>query len=72
METQAETIAKNSKFVHCEEELRVLLKKLIDGNYNITAKIIFDHVANTGVEVGVNPSLKDKMTMEEFIEGKSP
>lgn len=65
-------VTTNSKFVYCEDELRSLLKKLTEGNYHITAEVVFDHVANTGVEVDMNPSIKNRMTMEKFIEGKSP
>lgn len=61
-----ETPNENSKLTWCEDELRALLKKLIDGNYHITAEHIFDHVAHSGVDMKLNPEL-EKLTLEEFI-----
>lgn len=56
----------NSKLDWCEEELRTLLQKLIDGNYHITAEFIFDHVAKSGVDMKLNPEL-EKLTLEDFL-----
>ena len=65
---ESEVVTKNFKFEYCREELKVLCKKLIEGNYNLTAKVIFDHIANTGVEVDTNPKLKNQISFEEFVE----
>ena len=59
----------NSKLDWCEDELRALLLKLIEGNYQITAEHIFDHVARSGVDMKLNPELED-LTMEEFLNKK--
>jgi len=57
----------NTKLAYCEEELKVLLNKLIEGNYHVTAEFIYDHIANSGVEMKINPELDGKQTMEEFL-----
>ena len=64
-----ETPQTNSKLDYCEGELRALLKKLIEGNYHITAEFIFDHIAHSGVDLKLNPEL-EKLTMESFINNK--
>lgn len=60
-------IPKNSKLEYCREELKVLLRKLIDGNYHITAEFIYDHIANSGVEMKIHPELQNKTKMEDFL-----
>ncbi len=60
-------VFKNSKLDWCKDELKVLLKKLIEGNYHKTAEVVFDHVAHTGVESDLNPELKKEPTLEEFL-----
>lgn len=55
------------KLKHCEKELRALLKKLIEGNYGLTAEQVYDLIANTGVETSINPALRNSKTMEEFL-----
>lgn len=57
----------NSKLDWCKDELKVLLKKLNDGNYQKTAEVVFDHVAHTGVESDLNPELKKSPTLQEFL-----
>jgi len=47
-----------------KNELKALIKKLIDGNYHQTAEVVFDHIAHTGVETDLNPELKKKPKME--------
>ncbi len=64
------TIFKNPKLEHCKDELKSLLEKLIAGNYHTTAKVIFDHIAHTGVDSDLNPELKTKPTMEEFLKSE--
>ena len=59
-------IMKNPKLEFCKAELKVLLKKLIEGNYHTTAEVVFGKVARTGVETDLNPELKE-ITMEEFL-----
>lgn len=61
------TSVKNTKFEFCKKELRVLLRKLVEGNYHITAEFIYDHIANPGVDVKINPSLINRQSMEEFL-----
>ena len=61
---------KNTKLDWCKDELKKLLEKLIEGNYHVTAKEVFNHVAHTGVESDLNQELKTKPTMEEFIKSK--
>ena len=58
---------KNTKLDFCKDELKTLLEKLISGNYHTTAEFIFDHIAHTGVETDLNPELKEKPTMNEFL-----
>ena len=57
----------NTKLEWCKNELRVLLEKLNSGNYQKTAEVVFDNVAHTGVESDLNPELKKKPTLEEFL-----
>ncbi len=61
---------KNSKLEFCKRELQALLRKLVEGNYHVTAEFIYDHVANSGVEMKINPSLVDTQTMEAFLAEK--
>ena len=65
-----ETPSENSKLKWCEAELRILLQRLLDGNYQITAEYIFDHVAHSGVDLKINPEL-GKLAMEEFLAKES-
>ncbi len=58
---------KNFKLEYCKKELKALLKKLIEGNYNLTAESIYKHIANSGVEMDLNPSLKNSKSMQEFL-----
>lgn len=58
---------KSNKLNFCKNELKLLLKKLIEGNYNQTAEIVFDHVAHTGVETDLSPELKKKPSLEDFL-----
>ena len=60
----------NTKLDWCKDELKILLKKLIDGNYHKTAEVVFDHVAHTGVESDLNPELKKEPILEEFLSTK--
>jgi|GEM_PF-1442964 len=61
---------KNSKLEFCSKELRVLLKRLVAGNYHVTAEFIYDHIANSGVEMKINPSLVGKQSMEAFLKAE--
>ena len=61
---------KSNKLDWSKKELKALLNKLIAGNYHQTAQVVFDHVAHTGVETDLDPSLKSKPTLEEFIKSK--
>ena len=63
-------IFENTKLDYCKDELKILLQKLVDGNYHKTAEVVFSHIAHTGVESDLNPTLKDKPTFEEFISSK--
>jgi hypothetical protein len=63
-------IDKNSKLTYCKTELKVLLKKLIKGNYYLTAEAVYDHIANSGVDMDLNPKLRNSKTMEEFLADK--
>jgi hypothetical protein len=64
-----ETPTANSKLTWCENELRALLVRLIEGNYHITAENIFDHIAHSGVDMKLNPEL-EKLTLEEFLKNQ--
>ena len=57
----------NSKLDWCKDELRALLERLNEGNYEVTAKVVFDHVAHTGVESDLNSELKKSPSLEEFL-----
>ena len=60
-------VFENTKLDWCKDELKVLLKKLNDGNYQKTAEVVFNHVAHTGVESDLNPELKKTPTLAEFL-----
>lgn len=64
------TIFENKKLDWCKEELRALLNKLIENNYHQTAEVVFNHVGHTGVETDLNPELKTKPTLEEFLKAE--
>ena len=66
MKTQFES----RKLDWCKNELKVLLERLIDGNYEMTAETVFDHIAHTGVETDLNKELKKKPTLKEFLKSK--
>ncbi len=53
-----------------KDELKSLVQRLIEGNYHQTAETVFDHVAHTGVETDLNPELKSKPSLEEFLKEK--
>lgn len=61
---------KSQKLDWCKDELRALLSRLIEGNYHQTAEVVFDHIAHTGVETDLDPSLKTEPTLEEFLQVK--
>lgn len=61
---------KHPKLELCKSELKKLLEKLIEGNYHKTAEVVFDHIAHTGVESDLNPELKTKPTLEEFLKSE--
>ena len=65
-----ETVFKSQKLEWCKDELRTLLKRLNEGNYQQTAEIVFDHVAHTGVETDVDPSLKQEPTFADFMKSE--
>ena len=60
----------SNKLDWCKNELKTLIDRLIEGNYHQTAEIVFDHIAHTGVETDVNPELKKKPTLEEFLKSE--
>jgi hypothetical protein len=60
----------NTKLEWCRDELKMLLRRLIDGNYHKTAEVVFDHVAHTGVETDMNPALKTKPTLDDFLKSE--
>ena len=57
----------SKKLDWCKDELKALLKRLMDGHYQQTAEVVFDHVAHTGVETDLNPDLKKKPSLQEFL-----
>lgn len=63
-----QTSFESQKLDWCKAELKALLDRLIEGNYHTTAGVVFDHIAHTGVETDLNPVLKQKPTLEEFLE----
>jgi len=63
-------IDKNSKLEYYKKELKTLLNKLIKGNYYLTAKAVYDHIANSGVDMDLNPKLRNSKTMEQFLAEK--
>jgi hypothetical protein len=58
----------NYKLDHCKIELKALIEKLIEGGYNLTAESIYDHIANSGVEMDLNKDLKNSKSMKEFLD----
>lgn len=62
----------SQKLDWCKDELRALLERLIAGNYHQTAEVIFDHIAHTGVETDLNPELKKRPTLDEFMQSDQP
>lgn len=44
-----------------------MLNKLLEGNYQITAEFIYDHIANSGVDIKIHPELAGQQTMKEFL-----
>ena len=65
-----ETTFESKKLEWCKDDLKALIEKLIAGNYHQTAEVIFDATAHTGVETDLNPTLKQKPTLEEFLSVK--
>jgi len=65
-----ETNFESKKLDWCKTELKALLQRLIDNNYEQTAEVVFDHVAHTGVETDLKPELKEKPTLEEFMKAE--
>ena len=37
------------------------------GNYEVSARTVFDHLAHTGVDTDLDKTLKEKPTFEEFM-----
>ncbi|MES3005391.1 MAG: hypothetical protein V4664_00390 [Patescibacteria group bacterium] len=62
------TQPKNSKLEYCKDELKALLNKLVEGNYHITAEFLYDHIANSGVDMKIHPELENQKTMYQFLE----
>ena len=62
-----ETDFKNQKLNFCKTELKTLLQKLLSGNFEVSARFVFDHLAHTGVDTDLDKTLKEKPTFEEFI-----
>ncbi|MDO8563491.1 MAG: hypothetical protein Q7R87_00605 [Nanoarchaeota archaeon] len=60
-------IRKNSKLEFCKKELKILINKLIEGNYHLTAEAVYSHIANSGVDMDLNPKLRNSKTMKEFL-----
>jgi len=58
---------KNQKLNYCQKELKALLEKLMAGNYEVSARTVFDHLAHTGVDTDLDKTLKEKPTFEEFM-----
>jgi hypothetical protein len=61
------TSPQNTKLSYCTPELKTLLKKLIEGNYHVTAEFIYDNIANSGVEMKIHPELLNSKTMGQFL-----
>ena len=57
----------NKKLDWCRDELKVLLLRLVEGNYHTTAQFVFDHIAHTGVETDLDKSLKERPSFDEFM-----
>ena len=64
------THLENKKLDWCKDELKVLLSRLVEGNYHTTAEFVFDHIAHTGVETDLNKSLKEKPSFDEFMDAE--
>jgi hypothetical protein len=64
------TIFESKKLEWCKDELKALLERLIEENYRQTAEVVFDHIAHTGVETDLNPKLKKKPTLDEFLQSE--
>jgi hypothetical protein len=58
----------SKKLDWCKNELKALLLRLNEGQYQQTAEMVFDHVAHTGVETDLNPELKKSPTLEDFLQ----
>ncbi|TSC66883.1 MAG: hypothetical protein G01um101472_610 [Parcubacteria group bacterium Gr01-1014_72] len=58
---------KNQKLEFFKDELKVLLVKLLSGNYKKSAETIFDHLAHTGVDTDLDKTLKTSPTFDEFL-----
>ena len=65
-----ETHFESNKLDWCKAELKILLERLMAGNYHQTAEVVFDHVAHTGVETDLNPVLKKTPILEEFLKSE--
>ena len=61
---------KNQKLDFCKAELKILLQKLLSGNYEVSARTVFNHLAHTGVETDLDKSLKEKPTFEDFMKSE--
>jgi len=64
------TTFKNQKLNFCKDELKVLLEKLMAGNFEVSAQTVFDHLAHTGVDTDLNQELKKSPTLEEFLKSE--
>lgn len=58
----------NKKLDWCKGELKVLIERLNEGNYQQTAEVVFDYVAHTRVETDLKPNLKQRPTLKEFLQ----
>lgn len=63
-------VYENNKLEWSKKELKALLERLIEGNYHQTAEAVFNGIAHTGVETDLNPALKEKPTLEEFLKAE--
>ncbi len=61
---------KSKKLDWCKDELKLILNKLIAGNYHQTAEVVFNHIAHTGVETDLKPELKSNPTLDEFMKSE--
>jgi hypothetical protein len=62
-----QTTFKHPKLELSKVELKTLLERLIEGGYGKTAQEVFRLIAHTGVEVDTDPELKEKPSLEEFL-----